>query len=85
MKTINSHLIKQQINKCYLEYDPTFPMGYAQPNLMNGFKYFLERTAGVRLEFEPEVNNKGQVGYGVKRVEILDDKKYMMWLIKYSS
>lgn len=83
MKTIDSGIIKKQINKCYSDYDPNWPNGYGEPLLMNGFKYFLERTAGIRLEFEPEIKN-GKMGYGMKRVEIVDDKKYMMWTIKYS-
>lgn len=83
MKTIDSSLIKKQINNCYADYDPTYPKGYGEPKLMDGFKYYLERTAGVRLEFEPETKNF-QFGYAMKRVEIVDDKKYTMWLIKYS-
>ena len=83
MKTVDSTLIKRQVNKCYLEYDPNYPTCYGEPTLMNGFKYYLERTAGIRLEFEPIMKN-GQMGYSMKRVEIVDDKKYMLWTIKYS-
>lgn len=83
MKTIDSGIIKQQINKCYIEYDPNYPAGYGEPMLMNGFKYYLERTAGIRLEFEPETTGL-TFGYRMKRVEIVDDKKYLMWTIKYS-
>ena len=84
MKTVDSAIIKNQINKCYFDYDPTYPKGYGTPDMMGGFKYFLERIAGVRLEFEPNINSMGQMGYAMKRVEVVDDKKYMMWLIKYS-
>lgn len=83
LKTIDSSVIKKQINKCYLEYDPNYPACYGEPTMMSGFKYYLERTAGIRLEFESEIKN-GRMGYGMKRVEIVDDKKYMMWTIKYS-
>lgn len=83
LTTIDSNLIKQQVNKCYLEYDPNYPACYGDPTLMNGFKYYLERTAGLRLEFEPEMKN-GRMGFGMKRAEILDDKKFMMFRIKYS-
>lgn len=83
MKTVDSSIIKNQINNCYREYDPKWPEGYADAELMGGFKYFLEHTAGIRLEFEPETKN-GKFGYTMKRVEIVDDKKYTMWLIKYS-
>lgn len=83
MITVDSKLIQKQINKCYLEYDPNYPTCYGEPTMMNGFKYYLERTAGIRLEFEPETKDF-KFGYAMKRVEIVDDKKYMLWTIKYS-
>jgi hypothetical protein len=83
MKTIDASIIKKQINECYLEYDPEYPKGYGEPTMMNGFKYYLERTAGIRLEFVPETKNF-QFGYGMKRVEIVDEKKYVMWLLRWT-
>lgn len=83
MKQIDPGTIKRQINKCYNEYDPNWPTRLAEPTMMNGFKYYLERMAGIRLEFEPEIKN-GKMGYGMKHVEIVDDPKFTMWLIKWS-
>lgn len=83
MITVESKLIQKQINKCYLEWDSDYPANYSQPELMSGFKYYLERTAGIRMEFEPDIKN-GRTGYSMKRIEIVDDKKYLMWTIKYS-
>ena len=83
METIDSAYITKAVNKCYLEWDPDYPGRFGQPTMMNSFKYYLERTAGLRLEFEPEMKN-GRMGYGMKRAEIVDDKKYLMWTIKYS-
>jgi len=83
MKTIDSEHIKDQINKCYLEWDPDYPDRFGQPTMINGFKYYLERTAGIRLEFEPEMKN-GRMGFGMKRAEIVDDKKYMMFLLRWT-
>ena len=83
MKTIDSKIIKHQINKCYSAYDPDWPARYGEPIMMNGFKYWLERTAGIRLEFTPEIKN-GKMGYGMKRVEIVDEPKFTMWMVKWS-
>lgn len=83
MITVDSKIIEKQINNCYLEYDPNYPAGYGEPNLMTGFKYYLERIAGIRMEFEPEAKN-GRTGYCMKRIEVVDEKKYLMWVIKYS-
>ena len=83
MRTVDANHLKKQINNCYLEWDTGYPANFGEPTMMNSFKYYLERTAGIRLEFEPEIKN-GRMGYGMKRVEIVDDKKYMLWTIKYT-
>jgi len=83
VRTVDANHLKKQINNCYLEWDTDYPVKFGEPTMMNGFKYYLERTAGIRLEFEPEIKN-GKMGYGMKRVEIVDDKKYMLWTIKYT-
>lgn len=83
MNTVDSKLITKQINNCYIKWDPTYPVRLGEPTMMNGFKYYLERTAGIRLEFEPEIKN-GKMGYGMKRVEIVDEPKFTMWMVKWS-
>ena len=83
MKTVDSKLIQKQMNKCYMEYDPTYPKGVGEPTMMNGFKYYLERTAGIRLEFETEIKN-GKIGYAMTRVEIVDEPKFTMWLLRWT-
>ena len=85
MKTIAADQITNQINRCYMDYDPGYPHRFGHEELMSSFKYYLERTSGIRLEFEVEMKKTGQVGYGMKRVEIVDDKKYTMFLMRYSA
>lgn len=86
MRTIDASQVKQEINRCYMDYDPGYPHKFGHEELMSSFKYYLERTAGIRLEFEVEmIERTGRLGYGMRRVEIVDDKKFTMFLMKYSS
>jgi hypothetical protein len=52
-------------------------------NRVPAFKYYLERTAGLKLDFFPDVRD-GKLGYKIERAEVVDNKKYLMWLIKWS-
>jgi hypothetical protein len=83
MKTVNPNLINDQVNKCFLEYDPDWKNNYNGEAHIGGFKYYLERSAGLKLDFQPEIKN-GHYGYKLNGVEIVDGKKYTMWLLKYT-
>jgi len=83
MRTIDPKYINKQINKCFLEYDPDWASNYKAENHVKGFKYYVEQLAGLKLDFQPETKNT-QFGYRLDKVEIVDDKKYTMFLIKYT-
>ena len=84
LKTINPNLVNAQINKCFLEYDPGWVSNYRADQHVHGFKYYIERLAGLKLDFQPETKD-GKYGYRLDAVEIVDEKKYTMFLLKYSS
>ena len=54
MKTIDPKFVSKQMNKCYLDYDPDYPVD--MQNRVPAFKYYVERVAGVKLDFEPKVD-----------------------------
>ncbi len=84
MKLINPKTISPLINRCYLEYDPTW---VSEPNShrVNSFKYYIERTAGLKLDFEPKIDKLTfKQGYELHSIEVVDDKKYTMFLLRYS-
>ena len=83
MNTIDPKLITPAINKCFLEYDPEWARNWKGKDTVHGFKYYAERIAGLKLDFQPEVKD-GKYGYRLDGVEIVDDKKFMMFQIKYS-
>lgn len=83
MKTIAVKSITDQINRCYLEYDPRWPENL-RTETINSFKYYIEHTAGLKLDYRPAINKYGRFGYEIESVEIVDDKKYIMFLVKYS-
>jgi hypothetical protein len=82
MKTINPDIINKQVNKCYLDYDPEWPKDMHTRVL--GFKYYLERTAGLKLDFEPKINEYGKFGYELKQAEIVNEPAFTMWLLRWS-
>ena len=82
--TIDPKQVSAELNKCFLEYDPDWAMRYGEPTTMNSFKYYIERTAGMKLDFSPETK-KNQFGYRLDKVEIVDEKKYTMFILRYSS
>lgn len=83
LTTIDPKQVSAQLNKCYLEWDPNYPALLGEPTMMNGFKYYVERTAGMRLDFTTEIKN-GKIGYKMNRVDIVDEKKFMLFQIQYS-
>jgi hypothetical protein len=83
MNLVNPKAINPQLNKCYMEYDPTWPDD--SETRVPAFKYYIERIAGLKLDFTPKVDyNTGRFGYELREVEIIDDRKYTMFLLKYS-
>ncbi len=83
MKTINPKEIKRQLNNCFEQYDPHWQETVGTARQRNGFKYYIERTAGVKLDFETEIRS-GQAGYKINAVEILDEEAFLMWMLKWS-
>lgn len=84
MKTIDPKLVSKQLNKCYLEYDPEWRHNF-QEERVTGFKYYAERTAGLKLDFIPKIDQLTlKYGYELKQVEIVDEPKFTMWLLRWS-
>ncbi len=84
MKLIDHNTINSQINRCYLDFDPEWPRSLPKQRVF-AFRYHIERTAGLRLEFNPKIHDvSGKFGYELTRAEVVDDKKYMLFLLKYS-
>jgi len=84
MKLINPNKIKEQLNNCYDSYDPNWPTTIGQPTMMNSFKYYLERTAGLKLDFEIEINKRGQAGYKINSVEVVDESDFVVWMLRWT-
>lgn len=83
MKTIHPKLVKQQLNNCFEAYDPKWQETVGSARQRNGFKYHLEHTAGVKLDFETEIRH-GQAGYKINSIEIVDEEAFMMWMLKWA-
>lgn len=83
MKFVDPKSITHILNKCYLAYDPGWPNVIDQDRI-NGFKYHIERTAGLKLDFVPKLDRIGRRGYEINGIEVVDDPKYTMFLLKWS-
>ena len=83
MKVINPQSINAPVSKCFLEYLPDWQSTFGNENTINAFKYHLEYTAGLKLDFHPETR-KGKFGYRLDGAEVVDEKKYTMWLLRWS-
>jgi len=78
--------VEQQLNKCYQAYDPSWQKSIFQEGenpSINGFKYHLEMTAGLRLDCEIKVVN-GKYGYKVNKTEIIDEELFTLWMLRWS-
>ena len=86
MKLISSKTIKDPLNKCYLDYDPAWAQGVSDENKVLSFKYYIEQHAGLRLDFIPKINQQTYMrfGYELKQVAVVDEPKYLMWLMRWS-
>lgn len=83
MKTIEIGLIKKQVNDCFEDYDPLWQDEIGSARQRNGFKYYLERTAGIKLYFENELID-GHMGYKITSVEIVDEEQFILWMLKWA-
>ena len=66
-----------------MEWHPGYPNN-ASIEFMNGFKYYLEHIAGLKIYFVQELDKTGRFGFRLDTVEVTDPKKYTLFLIKYS-
>jgi len=83
MRLINSKEIKKQINDCYEHYDPQWECHIGNADIIKGFKYYLEREAGLKLDFEVETRD-GIMRYKINSIEVVDEEVYMLWLLTWS-
>lgn len=50
---VNPKAVTGRLNKCYLDWNPEYP-NHIGATMMNSFKYYIERTAGLRVYFVEE-------------------------------
>lgn len=75
-KLANIKELGPAINRCYNDYHAS--NGYTT----GAFKYYLERIAGLKIEFDAGLASSG--GWRVSKAEIVDEVLYLMWLLKWS-
>jgi len=82
MRLIDTKLVNHLLNKCYMSYDPDWPS--SGEDRIIGFKYHVERTAGLRLDLMPKLDRYGRHGYEVMQVAVIDEKKYTMFILRWT-
>lgn len=74
---------KKQINDCYETFDPDWRNHLGQDLWMNSFKYHLEQTGGLRIDFKT-VKHNTELFYEITKMELVDESLYTMWLLRWS-
>lgn len=82
MRLIDPKLVNQFLNKCYIEYDPDWPS--SGEDRIISFRYYIEQTAGLRLDLCPKQDRYGRHGYEVVQVAVVDEKKYTMFALRWA-
>lgn len=65
-----------------MDYDPEYPTD--SKTRVPAFKSYIEQTAGLKLEFIPKIDSSGRFAYELKQVEIVNEPKFTMWLLRWS-
>ena len=86
MRLIDSKSVKDSLNKCYLDYDPDWSRGITDEYKVLAFKHYIERNAGLVLDFKPRINASSykRFGYELTQIAVIDEPKFTMWLLKWS-
>ena len=83
MKTIHQKEIKNQLNNCFKAFDPHWQETVGTARQRNGFKRYIEQTAGIKLDFETEIRS-GQAGYKINSIEIVDEPVFLLWMLRWA-
>jgi hypothetical protein len=83
MKTIPAKQIHSQLNRCYLDYDPSWRTTFDNSRV-DDFMYYLEHKAGLKVECHPATDSLGRLGFEIKQVEIINNPKFTLWLLRWT-
>lgn len=84
MRFVEPKKIKNQLNKCYVKYDPDWLTVGGHREKMKNFDSYLEETAGLKIDYEYKSDNLGRMGYELHTIEVLNESKFTMWLLKWT-
>ena len=82
MKTVSTSEIKNPLNNCFEKYDPDWESNINSSNHKIGFKYYLEKNAGIRISFNLD-STRNSI-YRIETIEIVDEALFSFWLLKWS-
>lgn len=85
MNLINADDLIPTINRCFAEYSPRWgkQSGPDMEATMKAFKYYLEREAGLKLDYEFTVRNM-QYSYKINHCEVVDEHQLLLFRLKWS-
>ena len=86
MRLINKEDIALPLTKCYSAFDPMWGKrpGHEIRAVMESFKHYIEREAGVKLNCDISINEHMQYYYKLDRVEIVDENQYLLFLLRWA-
>lgn len=89
MKYIDAESIKEPLNKCYDNFDPNWQRNHRLNAEIDtsenprGFKKYLERDAGIILNFQVKQGKTGGF-YSIDSIQLINEQQYTMWLLKWA-
>jgi hypothetical protein len=83
MKTIDAKQIHSQLNRCYLDFDPTWRTTL-NTSRVDEFKDYLEHKCGLKMVWIPAQDKLGRIGFEIKQVEVINDPKFALWLLRWT-
>lgn len=76
-------LVKMLLN-CMAEFNPDVFQKVLSQSEIASFKYHVERTSGLKLDYYMKEYTQGGFDYELRKVELVDADLFMMWVLRWS-
>ncbi len=83
---IEKDSIIPQLNRCYIKFDQDWEWG-TTPNeaVVQKFVEHIREEAGIDMYvWRGIVNDMEQYGWKINAIELIDEQKFMLWMLKWS-
>ena len=83
--TVDRETIRCQLNKCYVEFDPDWENAFWNRHRVELFQHYVCENGGLDIVFKGTTDQEGRWAYELISVDVVDEAKFTMWLLRWSS